>query len=215
MNRFTKKLAITGIGLVALALLGFSHRTAAIREFNLKDDKGANGIAFGMMDGLEPLHGTGNDVRGTVMLNVDDPSKSSGTVTIGVKSLVVTSDVMTNNMRGEWCLDVDKFPEATFVVKSAKVKKNDKKTMEITGEVTGDLTIKGITKSITTPVVARVVPNGIKERFGSASGDLLMVKANFSFNRFDFNIGKTVKSELLSNRVEVRLNVAGMAFAGK
>jgi polyisoprenoid-binding protein YceI len=215
MKRFTKGIIFGSVVIGAIGLMGFNHRVAAIKQFELQDGKGANGISFGMLDGLEPLVGTGNDVRGTVILNMDEPAKSSGKVIIGIKALKVTSEVMSGNMMGEWCLDADKFPEAMFVVKSAKITKNDKKKMEMIGEVTGDFTAKGVTKEIKVPVVAKYVPGGIKERFGEAEGDLLMIKANFSFNRFDYNIGKAVKEQLLSNKVDVRLNIAGMAFKGK
>jgi polyisoprenoid-binding protein YceI len=212
MKHFSKKAAFAGVALSALVLAGFSHRVAAMREFSLEDKKGANGITFSMIGGLEPLNGFGNDVRGSIMFDMDSPEKSSGKVIIGTKSLKVTSDVMSSNMKGGWCLDVDKFPEATFVVSSAKVKKFDKKMMKVTGEVTGDFTIKDVTKKITVPVVATYVPNGVKERFGEIEGDLLMVRADFSFNRFDYEVGKAVKESLLSNKVDVHLSVASMAF---
>lgn len=198
------------LALPFVVLVGFASRRAALQQFEVQDSKGANGFAFSMVDGLEPIHGQGSDVSGTIMLDTEHPEKSKGKVVIGIKSLKLTSEVMTNNMMGEWCLDADKFPTATFEVTSGKVKKA--KNGEYEGTATGNLTIKGITKSVSVPVSAKFVKDGIKERFGDKSGDLLMFSTRFSFNRFDFEIGRAVKEQLLSNKVEVRLNCAGMLY---
>lgn len=194
----------------ALALVGFASRRAALQQYEIQDPKGANGFTFAMVDGLEPIHGQGNDVSGTVVLDPQNPANSKGKVTIGIKALKLTSEVMTGNMMGEWCLDADKHPTATFEVTSGKVKKAKDGVFE--GTATGNLTIKGITKSISVPVSARIVKDGVKERFGDRGGDLLMFSTKFSFNRFDFEIGKAVKETLLSNKVEVSLSCAGMLY---
>lgn len=169
------------LGVSVLFVFGFARRSALIQEFSLQDPKGANGFAFSMTDGLEPLHGTGNDVTGTVMFNAENPAKSTGKIVIGVKSLKLTSDQMTENMRGSWCLDAEKFPTATFEVESGKLDKTDK--------------------------------DGVKARFGDKEGDLMILKTEFDFNRFDFKIGTDLADTLISNRVHVMINCAAMSFA--
>ena len=205
MNRKSLLLALPFVMLV-----GFASRRAALQQYDIQDPKGANGFTFAMVDGLEPVHGQGNDVSGSIMLDLENPEKSKGKVVIGIKALKLTSEVMSNNMMGEWCLDAEKFPTATFEVTSGKVKKA--KNGEFEGTATGNLTLKGITKSISVPVSARLVKGGVKERFGDKDGDLLMFNTRFSFNRFDFEIGKAVKEQLLSNKVEVSLSCAGMLY---
>jgi polyisoprenoid-binding protein YceI len=198
------------LALPLVLLTGFAARRASLQQYDIQDPKGANGFSFSMIDGLEPIHGQGNDVSGSIMLDLEHPEKSKGKVVIGVKALKLTSDVMTNNMMGEWCLDAEKHPTATFEVTSGKVKKAANGEYE--GTATGNLTLKGITKVVSVPVTARLVKGGVKERFGDKDGDLLMFSTKFTFNRFDYEIGKAVKQELLSNKVEVRLSCAGMLY---
>jgi polyisoprenoid-binding protein YceI len=164
MNRKSLLLALAFVMLVC-----FASRRAALQQYDIQDPKGANGFTFAMLDGLEPVHGQGNDVSGLIMLDLENPEKSKGKVVIGIKALKLTSDVMSSNMMGDWCLDAEKFPTATFDVTSGKVKKA--KNGEFEGTATGNLTLKGITKSISVPVSARLVKGGVKERFGDKAGN--------------------------------------------
>jgi polyisoprenoid-binding protein YceI len=199
---------------IVLSALGFARR-AALQSFDFADPKGANGIAFEMIGGMEPLHGFGNGVSGNVMFDVQSPSKSTGKIEIDMDSLKLTSDVMGKNMKGGWCLDVEKFPKATFEVNGATVKSN--KSGIITGTVMGKFTVKGITKQITVPVTAKYEKDGVKTRFGQAdkAGDVLLISTEFSFMRSDYGIGDSLGDKLLSNKVDVKLHVAGMAFVAK
>jgi polyisoprenoid-binding protein YceI len=206
MFKVASTVAVLGLTFGALA----ARRAALIASFDLKDNKGANGIHIAMLGGLEPIHGTGNDVSGMVNLDLDNPSNSTAKVEIGVASLKLTNPDMTKNMMGEWCLDAEKHPKATFVMTSAKLKQG--KNSMITGMITGDFTLKGITKSYKMPITARYVANGVKTRYGEGAGDVIVVNAKFSFKRFDFNIGRTLDKAVLSDEVEVNLNVAGTAF---
>jgi polyisoprenoid-binding protein YceI len=199
------------LAVAALSLFGFARRAALIQEFTLEDSKGSNGFTFGLTDGLEPLFGTGSDVTGTVMFNQANPAKSSGKIVIGIKSLKVTSDQMTENMKGSWCLDAAKYPTATFVVESGKLDKTDKNGV-LHGTAVGTFTIRGVSKRITVSGTARYVKNGVKTRFGDKEGDLLMLHTEFDFNRFDYKIGMSLDGTLISNRVHVRIDCAAMSF---
>jgi polyisoprenoid-binding protein YceI len=199
-------------GLTTLALCGFVRRTTLLQDFTLEDSKGANGFSFSLTDGLEPVFGTGNDVTGLISFNTADPSKSTGSIKIGIKSLRLTSEVMSENMKGSWCLDAEKYPTATFEVKSAKLDKTDKKGI-MSGTATGLFTARGISKQITVRGTARYVKGGVKTRFGDKDGDLLMLQCEFDFNRFDYKIGSDLDDKLIGNRVHVRFDCAAMAFS--
>jgi polyisoprenoid-binding protein YceI len=199
-------------GISALLLSGHVYLQSAAKEFTLKDDKGANGLSFSMDDGIEPVFGFASGIEGAVMLDLENPEKSSGKVIVKTDTLKLTQEVMSGYMKGEWCLDVEHFPDAVFEVKTVKVKKNDKKAGIMSGTVSGDFTFKGITKPLTAPVTVKFVPGGVKTRFGDKDGDLIVFSTEFSFNRFEHNVGKTVSKDLLSDKVNVRLNCAGMAY---
>jgi polyisoprenoid-binding protein YceI len=196
----------------ALFVFGFARRSAMIQEFSISDPKGANGFAFSLTDGLEPVHGTGNDVSGTVMFNVNEPAKSTGKLVIGIKSLKLTNDQMTANMKQSWCLDAEKYPTASFEVESGKLDKKDKNGV-MHGTAVGTFTIRGVSKKITVHGTARFVKGGVKARFGDKEGDLMMLQTEFDFNRFDYGIGKDFADTLIANRVHVQINCAAMAFA--
>lgn len=209
--QITRSLQFLALGSFALILLGFTRRAFLVQEFNAKDDKGANGFAFSLPDGLEPMHGTGSDVTGSINLNWEDPSKSTGKISIGIASLRLTSDQMTENMKGDWCLNVAKYPRADFVMKSAKVL--SKKGDQFIGELNGDLTVKGVTKPVIVTGDAKYVKGGIKTRFGDKDGDLLVVHAKFSFKRSDFGIAVgSLNPIVVSDKVDVDVHIASMDF---
>lgn len=209
--KISKAIKIAACAIAVMSMLGFVRRAALIQEFTLEDSKGSNGFTFGMTDGLEPLFGTGNDVTGTVMFDSENPARSTGKIVIGIKALKVTSEQMTENMKGSWCLDAAKYPTASFVVESGKLDKVDKNGL-MHGTAVGTFTVRGISKRITVKGTARYVKNGVKVRFGDKEGDLLMLHTEFDFNRFDYKIGMELDGTLISNRVHVRIDCAAMAF---
>lgn len=206
------KISMLAVGLISI--VGFTRRAALIQEFTLEDSKGANGFSFSLTDGIEPVFGFGNDLTGSVQFNLDNPAKSTGKLVIGIKSLKLTSDQMTENMMGDWCLGVKKFPTATFEVTSATVKPRTKDGI-FRGSVTGKLTIHGVTKTVTAEGTAKYLPGAAKVRYGDKDGDLLMLHTEFDFNRFDYNIAKDFDGTLISNRVHVRIDCAATAFKTK
>jgi polyisoprenoid-binding protein YceI len=89
------------------------------------------------------VRGSFTDVSGTVVVNAEDPSKSSATVTVQVASVDTRNPDRDGHLRTNDFLDVANHPEITFVSTSAKLNGENSVTL------TGDLTIKGVTKSIT------------------------------------------------------------------
>lgn len=188
-----------------------ARRHVLVQQFSVADPKGANGFSFEVPDGFEPLHGTGADIKGSIQFNMDDPSKSTGSVSIGLDTLKLTSADMTKNIYGDWCLNTAKYPRAELVVKSAKLLET--KGTTFVGEVDADLTIKGITKPVKLTGTAKYAKNAAKVRFGDKEGDLLIIRASFSFLRSDFKIADEALNPLVvGNKIEVTANIAGAAL---
>ena len=90
------------------------------------------------------VRGAFNELEGTVILDGDDPSRSTASVTVQAASIDTRSEQRDEHVRGADFFDVEQFPTITFVSTSAR------HNGEVY-ELTGDLTVKGITKSVTVP----------------------------------------------------------------
>jgi polyisoprenoid-binding protein YceI len=72
----------------------------------------------------------------------NDPTTGSGTVTVQAASITTGSEQRDGHLKSADFLDVEKYPEIVFKLKSVAPDGDQFK-------VTGDLTIKGVTKEIT------------------------------------------------------------------
>ena len=59
-----------------------------------------------------------------------------------------------------------------------------------TADVTGTFTLHGVSKEITAPVKLTYLKDKLSARVPNLKGDLLVIRANFSINREDFDIQK-------------------------
>ncbi len=92
------------------------------------------------------VRGSFNDFTGTTVIDGEDPSASSATVTLKVDSIDTRNADRDGHLRSGDFLQLDEYPEITFVSTAIA------QTGETSFEVTGDLTIKGVTRSITIPL---------------------------------------------------------------
>ena len=92
--------------------------------------------------GFSTTYGMFSGFTGDLMLDAEDPSKSSVDVVIDTATLISGWDARTKHFLGPDFFDASQAPKITF--KSTKV--------DVTGEqsatITGDLTINGITKPV-------------------------------------------------------------------
>jgi polyisoprenoid-binding protein YceI len=147
--------------------------TAAFAE-EYKIDPGHSSATFSVRHLLiSNVPGRFSNVNGMIVYDDKDVSKSS------VKAAIPTATINTDNegrdkhLKSGDFLDVEKFPEMTFV--SKRIEKRGKQLIAI-----GDLTIKDVTKQVELPfeVVKANTP------FGVAIGATGSIK----INRKDFNI---------------------------
>lgn len=199
--------------LVIAATSSFAQGPAALK-FDLKDPKGVNSIVFFADGGLEPFRGLGNDISGEVQFDPAKPEATTGNVIVGLASLTGSNNDMAINMKQGWCLDVDKYPTSTFVLKS--LKDVNVEGRKITAKVIGDFSIKGVTKSIEAPITAVYHPDKVSERLGNeVKGDLLLIRSRFTFKRSDYKIGESLGPELVSDEIEIDLNFAATCIKSK
>jgi len=89
------------------------------------------------------VRGAFNEYVAAGYLDGNDPSKSTVSVTIQAKSIDTRNEQRDNHLRSNDFLDMENYPEITFVSTAAK------QLDDSTFQLTGDLTIRGVTKPVT------------------------------------------------------------------
>jgi polyisoprenoid-binding protein YceI len=123
------------------------------------------------------------------------------------ESLAVPNPMQKEHLHSEKWLDVAKYPEITFETKSlANVKTEGDVT---TADVTGTFTLHGVAKEITAPVKFTYLKDKLSARVPNLKGDLLVIRANFTINRNDFNIQKGQFEDKVADEIDLSLSIAG------
>jgi len=180
---------------------------AAPQTFDFKDPKGINNAGFRLDAPLESINGSANGIAGTVTFDPENPAATTGKIVVASESLMVPNPLQKEHMHSDKWLDVATYPEITFEAKSlANVKTDGSKT---TADATGIFTLKGVSKEITIPVTLNYLKDKLGERVPNLKGDLLVIRANFSINRNDFNIQKGQFEDKVSDTIDLSLSIAG------
>lgn len=140
--------------------------------------------------GIGWVHGRFNEVAGTATVNANDPTKSSFTLTIPVKSIDTKVEQRDEHLRSADFFDVEKYSEMTF--KSTKVKRIGKGL-----EVTGDLTLHGVTKLVTFELIGGQTaefPEGV-QRIGYSTSFVLK-RSDFGMKTMLGPVGDEVHTEI-------------------
>ena len=159
-------------------------------------DPGHSSVAFTIRHlAVSNVHGTITGVKGTVLLDEKDVTKSSVTATMDSATVNTGSDRRDKDLRSPDFFNVEKSPTIAF--KSTAVTKNGGKLQLI-----GDLTLNGVTKPITMDLDSPTPPvtqkNGKVMSGFSATG---MVK------RADYNFGSKYTAPLLGDDVKLTIDV--------
>jgi polyisoprenoid-binding protein YceI len=184
---------------------------AAPQSFDFKDPKGINNAGFKLDAPLESIHGTANGVSGTVMFDSANPGATTGKIVVAANTLTLPNTMQQGHMRGPQWMDVEKFPEISFEAKELKNAKTDGGVTS--ADAVGTFTCKGISKEITVPVKLTYLKDKLGDRTkgmpNAMQGDLLVVRANFTIKRSDFNINPGQYNDKVSEDVELSLAIAG------
>jgi polyisoprenoid-binding protein YceI len=130
---------------------------------------------------------------GTVALVNGKPEDSNVSIDIDMNSVFTDADGLTKHLQTGDFFDVANHPKGSF--KATKIVPDTEKGA---GNylVTGDLTLRGVTKSVTFPATITVSDGNV------------VVKAEFSINRKDFNILYAGKADdLIRDDVVIKLDL--------
>ncbi len=165
--------------------------------------------------GVATVRGSFTDVTANLELNdANDPTTGSGTITIKAASITTNSDMRDGHLKGADFLDVEKYPDIVFTLKSIAPKGDHFK-------VTGDLTIKDVTHEL----VLDYEHNGVvQDPFGNTkTGGTLTGTMNRSDWGLNWNVplggggllvGEKVKLEIDGELTEDKPAEADAAAAG-
>ncbi len=180
---------------------------AAPQTFDFKDPKGVNNAVFKLDAPLESVNGSASGISGTVTFDPENPGATQGKIVVASESLTVPNPLQKEHLHSANWLDVAKYPEITFETKSFANVKTDGNTT--TADVTGTFTLHGVSKDITAPVKLTYLKDKLGARVPNMKGDLLVIRANFTINRNDFNIQKGQSEDKVADDIELTLSIAG------
>jgi polyisoprenoid-binding protein YceI len=183
---------------------------AAPKSFDFKDPKGVNHVMFMLDAPLEFISGNGNDIYGMVEFDKEHPEKTNGEIRLAVSSLSVSSQKMTNVMKGKKWLNLAKNKEIYFKFNSIKVNKEEDAVVH--ADATGVLTLMGISKEVTAPVRITLAEGVAGKRSNSKTDtrDLLVVRSDFDIKLDTFGLILNAATKLkVANDVQIKVVIAG------
>lgn len=150
-----KKTAAPSFGLaVGLALALMQAQPAKAEPVTFALDKAHSNLVFNIDHlGYSKTWGRFGEMDATLMLDQENPAKSSIELVVDAVSVDTNHLKRDNHLRSPDFLSVREFPTITFVSTSVEP------TGETTAKVTGDLTMHGITK----PITLNVTMNKLEE----------------------------------------------------
>jgi len=165
------------------ALPSAPARADGIRAYVI--DPARSQLRFHAVSRLMNADGAFGRFGGEVRLDEARPETASGRLTVEVASLDTGIRMRDNHLRSDDFFDVDRHPQATFVVSSVR---RDAGRWTVSGQ----LTIRGVTRPVTVPVAV------------TASAGSIRVVGEFSVNRREFDV--SYHSFLNPIRDEVRVS---------
>lgn len=141
--------------------------------------------------------GTFPDVEGTISLVDGAPEASSVEVTIDTTTLTSDTDRLTTHLKSADFFDVEAHPEASF--RSTSITPLDDGTYEVAGV----LDMHGVAKQVRFPATIEV------------AGDAVRAQAEFSINRFDWEIDyKGAADDLIRDEVLLKFDLRAERAGG-
>ena len=177
------------LSLSLAALVGLTAVAAQATDFEVSTSPLSTASYTSDAD-LETISGTSVQVSGTIATDLKDPSKTSGTISIPVTSLVSGVAMRDEHMAGKDWLNAAEFPNITFAIKSLKLKGDSKALTagsSVQADATGEFTLRGVTKTITIPVRASYREIAAGQVYG-LEGNILRIETSFSIKLSDYGV---------------------------
>lgn len=145
------------IRLGAIASILAALNSAVLAEEAYTFDQSRSTIAFRIHQFLGATDGKFKKFDGKIVINREEPEKSSVVAKIDVHTIDTGIVKRDNHLRSPEFFNVEKFPEITFKSRSVK------QTGPERGDIMGDLTMHGVTKPVTLHVKLLSSTNDTKQ----------------------------------------------------
>jgi polyisoprenoid-binding protein YceI len=176
--------------------------------YDFNDPKGVNAVSIVLDSDLESMTGFAHSIKGTITIDPVERKIIHGTLTIPTSSITMTNSTMTQVLLSKPWLNAEAHPTITFVFRRT-IKTGESSESKYQFIVEGDMSIGGVTKTISAPVSLTLLPGKLKDRFPGAMGDLMVLRSSFEISRKDFNINPEAPIALVSDTIQLRLNISG------
>ncbi|MDX2177763.1 MAG: YceI family protein [Candidatus Sumerlaeia bacterium] len=167
----------------AAAAIALGSASAEPAVYNVGENPARVNLTFSSVTDFEDIVGSTNDVKGTVVVDEADISKSAVSLTVPVASLKTGIAMRDEHLQGEKWLNAAKNPNITF--RSTKVEPGST-AEQVT--VTGDFTMNGVTKPLTLTVTGKKIPAATAEKAGIGKGDWARFQGQFTVKFSDHGI---------------------------
>ena len=151
------------------------------------------------------VRGAFNEFEGTAVLDFDDVSRSTASVTIAAASIDTRQAQRDAHLRSNDFLAMDEFPSIVFTSTAAR------RTGEQEFELDGDLTVRGVTQPVTIPFVFE---GTALDPFGNTR---VGFEGSVVINRKDFGVSYNAALEtggvLISDKVTLEFEVSAVKTA--
>lgn len=145
--------------------------------------------------GVSTVRGDVSGVKGTIVWDANDLSKSSVNATLDATTVTTNNGYRDKDLKSANFFDVEKYPTITF--KSTSVKRVSGKL-----QITGDLTLAGVTKSVTLDVDGPTAPQK-----GMGGKMVIGLSATGTVKRSDFNFAPKYPAAMLGDEVQITIDV--------
>lgn len=153
--------------------------------------------------GIAWVTGSFYGINGEIEFDPETPEKTGFEGSVDTTTVTTGNEYRDNHLKGEDFLNVEKYPEMSFVSKSTELVGKD------SAKVTGDIKIAGVVKSITFDVTflgsdERFTMDGGKEEVAAFQMKSELDRTDFGLNwNMDLPNGKA----LVGDKVQIELNV--------
>lgn len=201
---------IRSLSAVLAASVAFAGPALAeVVTYDFQDPKAVNGIAFINDSPLEPFVGFGQGVAGVVHFDPAAPESFSGSISVAADTLQVTNKQMTQHMLSEgWLAATEGMKFEAVFDKVTEMAGDDGGSVTLTVE--GKLRYGPIEIDKTYTIEATLEENGATERGPkTASGDLLVLRSDFTVDRTDFGIKPEMDGSEVAKEIQVLVRIVG------
>ena len=195
-------------GLLTLAANSSAKKTGETTTFNFKDPKGVNTIVFINNSDLEPFGGLAGGVTGEISYDPANPKSFQGEISLDATTLRTGHSKMTEYLHSDQWVKTEANPKITYTF--AKVTKSKPgKNGAVNLRVEGKLSLAGISLDKKVEINVSHLPDRAKARGGAKTGDLLVLKSEFTIDRIDFGIKPDMGPKKVNHELRIIANIVG------